>query len=131
MKAKDIEENLNHLTNKKGITIVEIRERLGLDHGAFYSWRRSTKKARREELAEQIFNAFKEDFEKDWENESNPEATKTDNQVEKKYIKLLEKNIEEIREDRDKMREENEKLLGQLVEEMKDIKAQLNRLSKE
>lgn len=130
MKAKDIEANLNHLTNKKGITIVEIREKLGLDHGAFYSWRRSTKKARREELAEQIFNAFKADFE-DLENEDNQEENTNSSQTERKYIKLLEKNIAEIREDRDKMREENERLMTEVVEEMKNIKAQLNRLSKE
>jgi DNA-binding transcriptional MerR regulator len=118
--TNDIEKVINHL-NGKGVSIVEIREALGLEHGAFYSWRRSTKKSRQEDLAQKITDAFKSQFAEGISDKDEPKQTESDEKIKEKYIAMLEETVKELKEERDDLKGKNLELLGEIRQMLNEM----------
>lgn len=89
-----VEQVIERLT-EAGVSINEIVEKLQIERGNFYSWRKSTKQERREEMAEKIIGLFPEMFPDGWENEGEPENDQS------KYVRLLEETVQELRKDKE------------------------------
>jgi len=96
----DLEGLIEHLKAQK-ITAIQIAQKLGVERGEFYSWRTSVKPERREALAKAIREAY-------------PEITgieeKVDGQEESKYVALLEKTLEECRDENRRLKEQNQQM---------------------
>lgn len=89
-----------------GISVNEIIEKLKIERGMFYSWRRSVKASRREEMAEKIIELFPKYFQEGWESEvyENEIAMDDENEfAQKRYIRLLEDTVRELRKDKDRL----------------------------
>jgi hypothetical protein len=61
MKNEQDIENLIEYMKGKGVSIQAIVDKINIDRNYFNSWRKSTKKARRDELKELIMKAFPEE----------------------------------------------------------------------
>lgn len=93
-----VEQVIKHLEKQK-ISINRIIEKLEVDRGFFYSWRKSTKTKRRNEMAEKIIELFQEHFQEGWEDDQ-PEVSDQE-----KYIALLEQTVEDLRRDKERCNE--------------------------
>jgi len=107
----DVEKTIEYLNGNRGIKMKEMQERLGVDRGGFLSWRRSSNKGRREEMAKKLQEAFPEMF-----TEGIP-APETDASVDKKYMNLLEKSLKEAEEEKLRLKRQ----VDDLIEEIKKL----------
>lgn len=103
----DVENVITFLKNKRGIKIKTMMEAVGVERGGFLSWRMSPNQGRRDELARLLKIAFKEQFEEPDEKEHEPND-------QKKYVRLLEVEIE-------RLRKENERLLDWLEKKLEAL----------
>jgi hypothetical protein len=109
MPTNDLEATIEFLQRKQRVSIQTVIARLELNRGYFNSWRRSTKPERREDLEKMIKKAFPEYF-----TEEGVEKVRESSE----YVKLLERTIEELRGERDILREQVMRLIG-LIERTK------------
>ncbi len=89
----------------QGISVKNIYDQLGMERGTFESKRNAKKAASKEELAAQIQEAFRD------------RLTGTVGQsisIEEKYVQALEASVSDLRAERDRLREENLKLLEEI-----------------
>lgn len=115
-------ERVISLLGEKGISVTDIRNRLNITHGNFYSWRRSVKQVRRDELAEKIKEAFSEFQFGNSETDDQMESTSAKQEtITTKYIKMLEETNESLKRERDLLRQENRELLERLKREYSEM----------
>jgi len=95
----DLEGLIEHLKAQK-ITAIQIAQKLGVERGEFYSWRTSVKPERREALAKAIKEAYPEIA----------EMGKRADSEDGKYLALLEKTLEECRDENRRLKEQNQQM---------------------
>jgi transcriptional regulator with XRE-family HTH domain len=115
--SSQLEILLEHL-REKGITIVQICERLGMDRNLFNNHRRTTIEGKKRALQGQIEKAFAEEIR---DLEQGQEAAPNAVNLELKYVQLLERTVEELRSERDKLKQENEARLLALTEKIEEL----------
>jgi DNA-binding transcriptional MerR regulator len=90
-----IDRVIQHL-KEAGVNVNEMVDALEIPRGIFYSWRKSTKLEKRDDMAEKLTNRFKQFFPDGWEIED-VQST------EAKYIALLESQITELKKDKQEL----------------------------
>lgn len=118
----ELEEVIEHLTERNRMKIKDIWERLNLERSSFQSWRRSSFPSKRAELAEAIMKAFPGEFQ---EEDVAKIKVKGSTNMEKKIVALMEKTIDELRADRDRLKEENENRLREIERTIREIRDKL------
>lgn len=106
----DPDQIIDYLKDHKGVKINDMMEALGVERGAFLSWRRSRKPGKRKELADKLKELYSELIDEKEMGEEAPYQSK----FEEKYMKLLEAENE-------RLREENKRLYGLLEKEIKKM----------
>ena len=96
----DLEGLIEHLKAQK-ITAIQIAKDLGVERGEFYSWRTSVKPERRAELEKALRALYADKIE---EEKGQPEAEAS------KYLALLEKTLEECRDENRRLKEQNQQM---------------------
>jgi hypothetical protein len=104
----DLENVITLLKGQKSVSLKEMMEKVGVERGGFLSWRRSSNKGRRDELAKKLIDAYPQHFE---EIEDKPNPAERD--VRDKYTEFLEKEIE-------RLRFENDRLLRMVEQKLSD-----------
>ncbi len=126
MDENDLESVIKFLRDEKGLKINDIIDAVGLINSRpyFYEMRGGKKKPfQKKLLLEKIKTALPEHFQQDG---ANPIESERQNKasnvsgpgIELRYIELLEKSVEEIRAERDKLKSENESLVREIREMM-------------
>jgi len=105
----DVEKVIDFLKNEKGITLTEMIGKLGIERGGFLSWRRSTNKGRRDLLAQKLRESYAEHF-------TNGSPRPTADDIENKYMTMLEAEVA-------RLKEENKRLLDWIENEIRAIAA--------
>ena len=111
----DVETIIEFLKAEKGVKLNEMMAKLGVDRGGFLSWRRSSNPGRRKEMAKLLKEHYAEHF--------TGEETRPDEAgYQEKYVKLLEKNLDEITKERDQLKKEVKELLETIKKALYDKK---------
>lgn len=95
----------------KGVSAVQISERLGIERGEFYSWRTSVKPERREELKRVILAQYGSLIEA-----TDPEPEVEEKSLLKKLVQSLERTLELMEKENQQLRAQVEKQAKQLLE---------------
>ena len=122
MRQEKLDQVIEYLTGPKALKVQELQKALGIDRGEWYSWQRSTNLYRREQLAEKLIQAFPQFF-PNGEMPFSAEEPKQD--LELRYIEMLEKSVEELRAERDRLKLENQTLLRELKVQVAEIREHL------
>jgi hypothetical protein len=132
--APDLEAVINYLTGPVDLQIYDLIKALGIERSYFYSWRRSTKRDRRTDMAQRLIALFSQHF-PDGEIPSQAYSGSgvakapdqpTTSASERKYIELLEKTVEDLRAERDRLRQEVETLLREVKDGVGKIQKRLD-----
>ena len=124
MDENDLESVIEFLRTEKGLKMNDIIEAVGLTKSRphFYDMRSGKKPFQKKLLLDKIKAALPEHFTaappKKPANEPNAGSA-----IEIRYIELLEKSVEEIRAERDKLKMENEKLVREIRDLLKQPEA--------
>lgn len=102
-----IDETVERLT-QSGITINQIVDALQVQRGMFYSWKRSEKLERLEQMRDKIKEAFPDYFKDGWENE-----VRANDDTEQKYQRHLEETVRDLRKDKERLMQIIEKITDQ------------------
>ena len=117
----DLEQTIKFLQDK-GVTVTAISNRVLFDgqpnRGMFYSRRGSIYPERRNELKKKIINAFTEYFPEGQDYEEEQEE-QTEAEYQKKYIALLETNINDLKKERDELRQQLTETTKELIQNMR------------
>ena len=81
-----------HLTETHEVPVGEIVEALEIPRERFYSWRRSTKFEKRDDMAEKIISKFPGYFPEGWDDKGE--------EGEAWRIKILQEQVDELRKDK-------------------------------
>ena len=98
---EDIENVIQHL-KKKGLSIADIYNGLGVERGYFDGRRRSTNGHKRKELAKQVVDKFAEYFTDTVED--SPAISQYDDNYRDEYIESLKARIKDLELDKDFLR---------------------------
>jgi hypothetical protein len=130
----DLDAVINYLTGPVNLQVNDLVKALDIERSYYYSWRRSTKRDRRNELSKRLVALFSEHFSDgqipsqayNGVHPGEPVAERSASLVsERKYIELLEKTVEDLRSERDRLRQEVETLLRDLKEGVGSIQKRL------
>jgi len=110
----ELEDVLNHITGPMRMKLADVMRDMGLERGAFQSWRRSSDPRKRQELAKKIVALYPGEFpEGDVPGAKNSEEE--EKSLMKRMIQLLEKLLEKAEAENRELREEIETLNRQLL----------------
>ena len=133
----DLDAVIYHLTGPLNFRVNELIQALAVHRSIYYSWRRSTNRFRRIELAVRLMELYPEHFPDGQipsQSSSREEpggmvallAERSQAQAsERKYIELLEKTVEDLRSERDRLRQEVDVLLQEVREGVGQLRQKL------
>lgn len=109
-----VEEIINYLTNKVGLTVTQIAEEIGMPRTRMYYRMKSMGDKHHEDLAKKLLEKYSEHF----PGGEVPLEPKHESQlsIQLRYIESLETSLRDARAERDRYRDENEKLIKELKE---------------
>jgi hypothetical protein len=111
---------IEYLKDLKGVTYLEMQEKLGIGRGEFYAWRDTNKQLKRGQLSKRIMEEFAEHFEDNWMDEAGKKQANAVS-IEYKYIQMLERSVSELEEEVKKLKTENSEMLRSIKERVEQI----------
>lgn len=109
----DIEEVISYLTGERNLRLKDLENKAETNRGFFNSWRKSTKPARRKELAAILVNGFPEHFP---DGKMIKDAPQNDADIQTRYIAALEKHVASLEKEVAHLRDANETHLAEIRE---------------